>query len=241
LMESMRSTAPGIMEYQLAAASRYVFLINGAKEEAYGAIVGGGQNAWHGHYLHNSSALNDGDLVLMDYSPSYRYYTSDVTRIWPVNGKFTQGQKELYNVILAFYKEITKRIKPGVTPQQITDEALEALKPIIASMQFSKPAYKKGAEGALTFRGALSHPVGMSVHDVGNYWKGVLKPGMVFSIDPMIWIEEEKLYVRIEDVGVVTDTGFENFSLFVPYEIAEIEKLMKEEGVLQKVAPQRDR
>jgi len=77
----------------------------------------------------------------------------------------------------------------------------------------------------------------MAVHDVGNYRKDVLKPGMVFSIDPMIWVPEENLYIRIEDVGVVTETGFENFSSFVPFEIDEIEKLMKEPGVLQKTPP----
>ena len=237
LMEAMRSTEAGLKEYQLGAVARYIFLINGARDEAYNAIIGSGQNAWYGHYFHNQGTLNSGDLVLMDYSPSYHYYTSDVTRIWPVNGKFTQGQRELYGVILSFYKELVKRIRPGVTPNQIMDETAEALKPIINSSVFSKPIYKKAAESALTFRGALSHPVGTSVHDVGNYYKDVLKPGMVFSIDPMIWVDEEKLYVRVEDVGVVTDNGFENFSGFVPTEVEAIEKLIKEDGVLQKVPP----
>jgi Xaa-Pro aminopeptidase len=237
LMEAMRSTQPGLMEYQLGAVARYIFLINGARDEAYNAIIGSGTHAWYGHYFHNRGTLNSGDMVLMDYAPSYHYYTSDVTRIWPNNGKFTQGQKELYGVIVAWHKELIKRIRPGITPNQIMDEASEALKPIIAKSSFSKPIYRKAAEGALTFRGGLSHPVGMSVHDVGNYYKDVLKPGMVFSVDPMIWVEEEKLYVRVEDVGVVTETGFENFSAFVPTEIEDIEKLMKEEGVLQIVPP----
>ncbi|MDL1878816.1 M24 family metallopeptidase, partial [Cytophagia bacterium CHB2] len=87
---------------------------------------------------------------------------------------------------------------------------------------------------ALKFRGHLSHPVGMAVHDVGDYKKSLLQPGMVFSIDPMIWIPEEKQYVRIEEVVAVTETGVENFSDFVPAELDEIENLMKEEGVLQK-------
>jgi Xaa-Pro aminopeptidase len=239
LMEAIKSTQPNLLEYQLAAISRFYYLMNGAKYEGYSAIVGGGKNAWHGHYFHNKDTLKSGELVLMDYAPDYHYYTSDVTRIWPVNGKFTQGQRELYGVIVSFYKELSKRIRPGVSAQQITDETSMALRPIIEKMSFSKPIYRKAAEGALTFKGALSHPVGMAVHDVGNYKKGLLEPGMVFSIDPMIWVPEEKLYIRIEDVGVVTDSGFENFSSFVPFEIDEIEKLMKKDGIIEEIVFQK--
>ncbi len=235
LIEVIKSTKPGMLEYQLAAISRFHYLMSGSRFEGYSAIVGGGTNAWFGHYFQNTDTLRSGDLVLMDFAPDYRYYTSDVSRMWPVNGKFTQGQRELYGVIVAFHKELLKRIRPGVSASQITDEAIEALRPIIAKMSFSKPIYRKAAEGALSFRGGLSHPVGMAVHDVGNYWKGVLKPGMVFAVDPMIWVPEEKLYVRVEDVGVVTETGFENFSSFVPFEIEEIEKLMKKDGVTDKM------
>ena len=235
LIEAMKSTKPGLFEYQLAAISRFQYLMNGAKFEGYSAIVGGGKNAWHGHYFHNSDTLRSGDLVLMDYAPDYHYYTSDVTRMWPVNGKFTQGQRELYKVILAFHKALLERIRPGVSAKEVTDEALRSLRPIIEKMSFSKPIYRKAAEGALSFRGGLSHPVGMAVHDVGDYWKGVLQPGMVFAVDPMIWVPEEKLYVRIEDVGVVTEDGFENFSSFVPFEIEKIEKLMNKDGVIEKM------
>ena len=235
LIEAMKSTESGLYEYQLAAAARYIFLLNGCRYEGYDPIVGGGTNAWYGHYFHNNAELKSGDMVLMDYAPDYHYYTSDVTRMWPVNGKFTTGQKELYGFIIEYYKELVKRIRPGVSYNTITDETIEALKPVLARTKFSKDIYKKAAEGALTFRHPLSHPVGMAVHDVGNYKNMIIKPGTVFSVDPMIWVPEEKLYVRIEDVGVVTETGFENFSAFVPFEIDEIEKLMKETGVLQKV------
>ncbi len=235
LFEAMKSTKPGMLEYQLAAISRFHYLMSGSRFEGYSAIVGGGKNAWYGHYFHNTDTLRSGDLVLMDFAPDYRYYTSDVTRMWPVNGKFSQGQRELYSVIVAFHKELLKRIRPGVSASQVTDEAIAALRPIIEKMSFSKPIYRKAAEGALSFRGGLSHPVGMAVHDVGNYWKGVLKPGMVFAVDPMIWVPEENLYVRVEDVGVVTETGFENFSSFVPFEIEDIEKLMKRDGVTDKM------
>ena len=234
IIESIRSTQPGVMEYQLNAVADYIFQINGSQGDGYRSITATGTNAWYGHYFRNQSELKSGELILMDYAPDYHYYTSDVSRIWPVNGKFSPGQKELYTFILAFYKELLKRIRPGVTSDQVMDEALEALKAIFEKTNFSKPIYQSAARGALTFRGGLSHPVGMAVHDVGNYRKDVLKPGMVFSIDPMIWIPEEKLYVRVEDVVVVTESGFENFSGFVPTEIEDIEKLMKEEGILQK-------
>ncbi len=234
IMESIRSTQPGAMEYQLNAVADYVFQINGSQGDGYRSITATGTNAWYGHYFRNQSELKNGELILMDYAPDYHYYTSDVSRIWPVNGKFSTGQRELYTFILAFYKELLKKIRPGVTSDQVMDEATEALKAIFEKTTFSKPIYQSAARGALTFRGGLSHPVGMAVHDVGNYRKDVLKPGMVFSIDPMIWIPEEKLYVRVEDVVVVTESGFENFSGFVPTEIEDIEKLMKEEGILQK-------
>lgn len=234
IMESIRSTQPGVMEYQLNAVANYIFQINGSQGDGYRSITATGTNAWYGHYFRNQSELKNGELILMDYAPDYHYYTSDVSRIWPVNGKFTAAQKELYTFILAFYKELLKRIRPGVTSDQVMDEASEALKGIFDKTNFSKPIYRSAAREALTFRGGLSHPVGMAVHDVGNYRKDVLKPGMVFSIDPMIWIPEEKLYVRVEDVVVVTETGCENFSGFVPTEIEELENLMKDDGVLQK-------
>ena len=172
-------------------------------------------------------------MVLMDYAPEFHYYTSDVTRMWPVNGKFTSGQRELYGFILKYYKTLLQHIRPGVSAAQVMDESAEVMKGVFEKTEFSKPIYKKACEGTLTFRGHLSHPVGMAVHDVGNYKVGLLKPGVVFSIDPMLWVPEEKLYVRIEDVVVITKDGVENFTSFVPTEMEDIEKLMEEKGILQ--------
>lgn len=234
LMEAMRCSAPGVYEYQLDAAARYIFQINGARREGYPSITAGGANAWLGHYFHNSDALQDGDLVLMDYAPDYRYYTSDIARMWPVNGKFTPAQRELCGFILAYRNTLLKHIRPGVSANQIMDECAAVMEKYLNSATFSKPIHAKACREALKFRGHLSHPVGMAVHDVGDYKKSLLQPGMVFSIDPMIWIPEEKQYVRIEEVVAVTETGVENFSDFVPAELDEIENLMKEEGVLQK-------
>ncbi len=171
----------------------------------------------------------------MDYAPDYRYYTSDVARMWPVNGTFEEGQRELYGFIVNYSKALMARIRPGVTADQIMDEAAEAMKPVLDSMSFSTPAYEKACREALAFRGHLSHPVGLAVHDVGNYRTQPLVPRIVFSVDPMLWVHEERLYVRMEDVVVVTEDGVENFTDFMPDEMEEIEALMKEEGLVQKI------
>ena len=233
LMEAMRSTKPGVFEYQLDAAARYVFQVHGARREGYPSITAGGTNAWMGHYFHNDAALKDGDLVLMDYAPDYHYYTSDVTRMWPVNGKFTPAQRELYGFIIAYRNALLKYIRPGVSAAQVMDEAAADMEKYLRAAKFSKPHYEKACREALKFRGHLSHPVGMGVHDVGDYKAGVLQPGMVFSIDPMLWVHEEKLYVRMEEVVAVTATGVENFTESMPTTMEEIEKIMQAEGVVQ--------
>jgi Xaa-Pro aminopeptidase len=237
IFEAIRSTRPGVFEYQLDAVARYVYLLNDAKHEGYPSIIGGGKNAWHGHYFRNSNALKAGDLVLMDYAPDYHYYTSDVTRMWPVDGSYSPDQRALCDFILAYRNALLKRIRPGVTPDQVLADASVEMAGVLKSLKFSKEIYRKGAEEALKFRGHLSHPVGMTVHDVGSYWKGEFMKGLVFSIDPMLWIPEENLYVRMEDVVAVTENGVENFTDFLPAKPDEIEKLMRQDGILQLRAP----
>ena len=130
-----------------------------------------------------------------------------------------------------------KRIRPGVTADTIMDEAAEEMKIVLETIPFEKPAYEKAAREALVFRGHMSHPVGLAVHDVGNYRSKPLEPGIVFSVDPMLWVHEERLYVRMEDTVVVTEDGVENFTDFMPDTIEEIEALMTEEGIVQKRPP----
>ena len=237
LIEAMRSTEPGVIEYQLDAAARYVFQINGARREGYSSITAGGTNAWMGHYFRNDSELKNGDMVLMDYAPDYRYYTSDVARMWPVNGKYTDGQRRLSEFILAYRNALLKRIRAGAMPARIMDEAAREMGEYLNKNKFSRPQYERAAREALKFRGHLSHPVGMAVHDVGSYKDAALQTGMVFSVDPMLWVPEEKLYVRMEDVVAVTENGVENFTDFIPARPEEIEKTVREEGVLQKRPP----
>lgn len=239
LMEAMRSTEPGVTEYQLDAAAHYVFLVNDARLEGYRSITASGtDNINNGHYFRNTSTLKDGDLVLMDYAPDYRYYTSDVGRMWPVNGKYKAWQRELLQFVLEYHKAVLTRIRPGVTADQIMTEAAQAMEPVFARTKFSKPVYEKAARTLVERGGGVfSHTVGMAVHDVGGYRAGPLKPGQVFSIDPQLRVPEENLYLRFEDTVVVTPAGVENFTDFLPMELDEMEKLVAEKGVVQKVPP----
>ena len=234
IMEAIRSTKPGVMEYQLEAAAVFVFKNNGARGLSYNAIVGGGQNAWMGHYSANSDPVKDGDLILMDLAPDYHYYTSDVTRMWPANGKYTRDQRDLYGFVVEYHKAFMRHIRPGVTPSQILDEVAADMREVFENISFSKEIYRKACEDALAFRGHFQHPVGMSVHDVGRHKGKPLETGMVFSIDPMIWVHEEKQYIRMEDVVVVTEDGVENLSANLPIELDDLESLWREEGIVQK-------
>jgi len=239
IMEAMRSTRPGLYEYQLDAAARYVFLVNGARLEGYRSITASGiPHIWNMHYFRNMGELKDGDLVLMDYAPDYHYYVSDVARMWPVNGTFSKWQRELLGFVLEYRNAILNRIRPGVSPAQVMDEAKAAMEKVFAATTFSKPAYERAARKLVsTGGGVFSHPVGMAVHDDGSYEEGPLRAGQVFAVDPQLRVPEENLYVRYEDTVVVTEEGIENFTDFVPSELDEIEKLVKGEGVLQKCPP----
>ena len=228
--EAMRVTRPGILEYQLGALVNYIFMLNGARGEGYHPIIASGENIWHIHYSLNSGPLKDGDLVLMDVAPECSYYTSDIGRMWPVNGTYASWQRELYGYIVEYHKVVLSKIRPGVTPDQVMDEAAEEMKEVWENWKFSKDTYREGARRTLEFRGHLSHPVGMAVHDDGGYHHRPLVPGTAFAVDPQMWIPEEKLYIRVEDTVVVTDDGVEIFTSGAPLELDEVEALMRDEG-----------
>jgi Xaa-Pro aminopeptidase len=235
LIEAMKSTRPGVYEYQLDAVARYVFLSNGARLEGYRSITASGTaNIWNMHYYRNSEQLKSGDLVLMDFAPEYHYYTSDIARVWPVSGKYSPEQRELLQFVLNYRDCIMKRIRPGVTSRAIQGEAKTAMEEVFRRTKFSKPIYERAAHRLVdTGGGVFSHPVGMAVHDDGSYNRGVLKPGLVFSIDPQLRVPEEKIYLRYEDVIAITKEGYENFTAFLPTKLDEIEKLVGQGGMLQ--------
>ncbi len=235
ITEAMRSTEPGRHEFELAATAGYVFAAGGARGDGYRAIVAGGTNAWHGHYGRQSSRLADGDLVLMDYAPDFAYYTSDIGRMWPVNGRFSDAQRALYSYIVTYHRALLRRLRPGAVPEVIMDEVAAEMAGRIADFSFGSDLHRRSALAATDFRGHLSHPVGMSVHDVGSYRTAPLRAGTVISIDPMLWIEPEHGYVRCEDTVVITDDGCETFTAAAPLDCDEIEAMMQEPGILQRL------
>lgn len=234
LIEAMRATKPGVMEYQIDAIMRFVYLNNGARDVSYRAIIAGTKNAWYGHYNANDQVLEDGDLLLVDCGPDYQYYASDITRMWPVNGVYNPVQRQLYDFMVTYHKTFLRLLRPGVTAEQVRDEAREEMAAIVARTRFAKPIYQEAAQRALDFPYHLSHPVGMAVHDVGHYRGKVLKPGIVLTVDPQLIIPEERLYVRVEDTVVITENGIENLTADAPLELDAVESCMKEPGMLER-------
>jgi Xaa-Pro aminopeptidase len=235
MMEAIRSTEPGVKEYQLEAAARYVFIVNGARMDAYRSITAAGNvNINNMHYFRNADELKDGDWVLMDYAPDFRYYVSDIGRMWPVNGTYAPWQRELLQFVLEYRNAVLTRVRPGVTTAVIRDEAAKAMGAVFARTKFSKPEYLEAAKALVSGGGGVfSHGVGLAVHDVGSYQGGPLKPGQVFSIDPQLRVRSEGIYVRYEDTIVVTEKGYENFTDFLPSELDALEKLTREKGIVQ--------
>lgn len=244
LMEAVRSTLPGVREAELDAVARFIFVRHGAQGEGYRAIVASGSNAWFAHHRASGKVMHDGELVLMDYCPDLGYYRCDVTRMWPVNGRFTPVQRELYGFYLGFYEAILSAMQVGRTPQQVKQHALVDIDRILAATRFSKAIYEHAARSFVESfrRGAgdpltrLGHGVGLSTHDPGNL-SLPLQEGMVFVIEPQFRVPQEQLYFRLEDTIAITATGVEILSDFVPRDIASIERLMTERGLLQTYPP----
>jgi len=240
LMECMRSTKPGIMEYELDAVAKYIYYRNGAQGEAYFSLIQSGPNAMVGHYNANKRQMQDGDFLLMDFAPDYGYYMSDLTRMWPVNGKFSNHQRELYEFYVGCYRSVLRAIRPGATAQTILQDAVREMDGILSKTTFSKPVYEVAAKRFVgTFRTSsqspramLGHWVGMSTHDVGQDW-GPLRAGMVFTIEPAFTVPEEAINIRCEDLIIITDRGSQILSDFVPLDVAGIEKQMVGKGMLQ--------
>ena len=240
LIEGMKSTRPGQYERELDGMAKFIYYRNGAQGEAYYSLIASGRNAWYPHYNAGKRKMEDGDFLLMDFAPDYGYAMSDVTRMWPVNGKFAPWQLELYQFYLGCYEAILKSIRPGATPSECMQEAAKKMDGILSSSKFSKEIYRKAAQEFVeSYRkqaekpdAALGHWVGMATHDDGPH-EGPLKPGMVFTIEPALRVPEEKIYVRLEDMIVVTDKGIDVLSDFVPRDIPRIEKLMTEKGLLK--------
>ncbi len=225
IMEAMREARPGLYEYELQAPAEFVFKKHGSQAAAYFALIATGQNTLYSHYHYNTSKLQDGDLVQFDYAPEYKYYVSDVTRVFPANGKFTAWQREYYTVYLRLYQALMTSIKVHAAPRDIITEAVGKMDAILASYKFTDPKIKAAAtqfvERYRTSRAnSLGHTIGLEVHDV-RLPTETLEPGALFTIEPAMKIPELNLGLRLEDVILITETGYENLSAFVPVEIAD--------------------
>ena len=230
ILRAMHAAKPGMFEYQLQAESEYEFKRGGAYGASYFALVATGRNTWYTHYHYNTAKLEAGDLVQYDYAPDYKYYSSDVTRIFPVNGKFTAHQRELYTIYLRLYQALMTSIRVHESPVTITQRAVEKMDAIVASYPFTDPAIKSAVLAFVDgFRkknsGMLGHAVGMEVHDIYGSYK-TLEPGMVFTIEPMLRIPEEHIGLRLEDMLLITVDGYEDLSRDVPIEAVDIERFM---------------
>lgn len=243
LTEIMRSVHPGTMEYEVDALARFLFLRNGAQGVAYYSLVGSGPNAWYPHYHAGGRRMQDADLLLVDVGPDFAYYTADVTRMMPVNGVFSDRQRELYGFYLACYRAILDAIRPGSVAEMARDAA-DQMQQIRASWKFSDPIFESAARtfvdqyasGANRGMSSLGHWVGMAVHDVGEH-DGTLRPGMIFTIEPQFRVPEERIYIRLEDMILITDGGAEILTHDLPMGIDAIEATMAEAGLLERVPP----
>ena len=226
----LRFIAPGMNEYVVEAEITREFIRNGSRGHAYTPIIASGRNACVLHYITNDDTCKDGDVILMDFGCEYGNYASDLTRSIPVNGKFTPRQRDVYNAVLNVQKEATKLLLPGVfladyhkKVGDLMEKELIGLglldKNEVAKQDPEKPLYKK------YFMHGTSHFLGLDVHDVG-LWHEPIAEGMVFTVEPGIYILEENLGIRIENNIVVTKTGQVDLFKDIPREVDEIEALM---------------
>jgi Xaa-Pro aminopeptidase len=221
---------PGVAEYEVQAEYAHEFLRHGAGFAGYEPIIASGANACVLHYVENNQLCQDGDLLLMDVAAGYANYHADMTRTIPVNGKFTQRQKEVYHAVLRVMKQAGELLVAG----QLWDEYQQEVGKImtgeliglgllsahdVKSQPDDAPLYKK------YFMHGTSHFLGLDVHDVGSKYRR-FEPGMVFTCEPGIYIREEGLGIRLENNYLITESGNMDLMKNIPIELEEIEELM---------------
>lgn len=216
--EAMRVTNPGMYEYQVVAACDFVYENEGASGPAYFAIAASGERGLMWHYNANNHRMKDGDVILLDYAPEFNYYTTDITRTWPVGERFTAPQLKMYNCIKEVQEKVIAAMKPGVTVADLQN---------IAKDIYTKHGFER------LWPGYIGHFVGMAVHDVGPYDKPFVE-GVVFNVEPIIEDKEMKVHLRLEDTVVITKTGSENLTAGTTMEPEKIYQLKKQKGIGEK-------
>ena len=227
----LKASKPNMNEYELEAELTYNLLKSGALRHAFKPIVASGKNACALHYNTNDAICKDGDMILMDFGVCYANYNSDTTRCFPVNGKFSERQKEVYSSVLHCLKEGSKLLKPGIVhadyeknmaslveAELIKLSLLDAKE--VANQDPKKPLYKK------YFMHGTAHHIGLDVHDVGPY--RTIESGMVFTCEPGIYIPEEGIGCRLENDYLITKDGNINLTEALPIEIDDIESIMND-------------
>jgi Xaa-Pro aminopeptidase len=210
LRRAIAATAPGRFEYELEAEATHWLLKHGLQGAAYPAIVASGPMGNRWHYEDSGRRMSAGELVVMDYAGSLDYLTVDITRTWPVSGRFTDAHRRAYQTVLEAQKAIIAAIRPGVARDVVRTLAEDIFR-------------KNGFDPRYAYVG---HYVGLSVHDVGD-WSLPFEAGMAMAIEPILDIPEQQLHIRVEDTIVVTPTGAENLSAGVPKEIDDLLAIMK--------------
>ncbi len=240
-IRAMQLCRPGMMEYQIEAELVHEFMRQGARSPAYPPIVGGGANSCILHYTDNSKQLQEGDVLLIDAAAEYDYYASDITRTFPVNGRFSQQQKDVYEVVLGAQLAAIAAVKPGNHWNQPHEMAVKALTEGLLSLGILKGRPKtliKDRAYRKYYMHRTGHWLGMDVHDVGDYklegeWR-MLEPGMVMTIEPGLYLSPQRglarkwwnIGVRIEDDVLVTKDGNDILSKYVPKSVDDIEAVM---------------
>jgi Xaa-Pro aminopeptidase len=241
--EAMASARPGMKEYEIDALIEYVFRRNGAAAPAYNSIVGSGANATILHYVDNDAELRDGDLLLIDAGAEYEGFASDITRTFPVNGRFDGAQRDIYQLVLDCQEECIRMVKPGVTLEEMHKRSVEILTDGLVRLGLLKGEVSKlieEGEYKKFYMHRLGHYLGMDVHDAGAYHVDgqprPVEPGMVMTVEPGLYIAADAedipdkyrgIGVRIEDDVLVTAEGFDVLTARAPKQIEEIEALMK--------------
>jgi Xaa-Pro aminopeptidase len=222
---------PGVMEYEIDAEIYHSFLSQRATGPAYGSIIASGDRARTLHYVENNQVCKDGELILMDFGAEYGNYCADLSRTIPVNGKFSKRQKEVYNACLHLHLYAASILKPGISiidyTKKVGDEASVVFQKIglISKSDVKNEDPENRAFSKYLYHG-ISHHLGIDVHDLGTR-TAPIKAGMVFTVEPGIYIEEEKMGVRIENNFWITKNGNKDLMKNIPITVEEIEALMK--------------
>jgi Xaa-Pro aminopeptidase len=233
-IEAMKSCEPEMYEYELQAIIEYCFAKNGAEYQGFPSIVGSGPNSCILHYEANRRKMQSGEVVVMDIGAEVQGYSADVTRTIPVNGTFSQAQREIYEIVLKANEESIKEFKPGASPGVPSQKAYD----VIAEGLMKLGIIKNKDDARIYYMHGLSHHIGLDVHDPGPYGKPYA-PGMILTDEPGIYIPEgspcDKRYwnigVRIEDDVLITPEGNRVLSAGAPKAMKEIENLMKKKGI----------